>query len=426
MSVERRETNRGTRWDVRLRAPDGRAYKRTFRTRKEADRFERAELASRDRGVWVDQRQATRTFADVAEEWLASNPAKRASARERDQSALRTHVAGPFGRRQVGSITPADVQRFVNDLATARSPRTVGRTYGVLRAVLHFAADRYYIGRSPCRGINLPKPAKAKVHVFSPDELVALADAMPAPYAPMVWIGALLGLRWGEVAALRVRSIDFLRRAVKIDEQRTRSKSEADEFGPPKSEAGERTLAAPEPLLRLLADHLGRQCLGASSPDALLFTAPEGGALDYTAWRRRVWCPAVARAGVGTLGRERVKGRHTRDKFQGPGFHDLRRTSTTALVVEGVDIRTAQGRLGHSDPRLTLAIYAQVVPEADRQAADRLAARFLPTGEAGAMDVPSTTASDEGQRPGNVVDLPLRGREGGIRTRDLSVPNAAR
>jgi hypothetical protein len=30
---------------------------------------------------------------------------------------------------------------------------------------------------------------------------------------------------------------------------------------------------------------------------------------------------------------------------------------------------TAQTRLGHSDPRLTLAVYAQAAPEADRAAA---------------------------------------------------------
>ncbi len=44
------------------------------------------------------------------------------------------------------------------------------------------------------------------------------------------------------------------------------------------------------------------------------------------------------------------------------------------LVNSGVDVRTAQHRLGHSDPRLTLGIYAQVVPEADREAAETLGA----------------------------------------------------
>ncbi|MDF1595814.1 MAG: hypothetical protein P1T08_06935 [Acidimicrobiia bacterium] len=48
------------------------------------------------------------------------------------------------------------------------------------------------------------------------------------------------------------------------------------------------------------------------------------------------------------------------------------------LVLEGVDIKTAQTRLGHTDPRLTLGIYAQATTEADRQAADRLGDRFLP------------------------------------------------
>jgi integrase len=47
------------------------------------------------------------------------------------------------------------------------------------------------------------------------------------------------------------------------------------------------------------------------------------------------------------------------------------------MVVEGVDVRTAQHRLGHSDPRLLLEIYAHVSSAADRDAAERLGARFL-------------------------------------------------
>jgi hypothetical protein len=43
-----------------------------------------------------------------------------------------------------------------------------------------------------------------------------------------------------------------------------------------------------------------------------------------------------------------------------------------------VDLKTAKVRLSHSDPRLTLAVYAQATLDGDRDAADRLAARFLP------------------------------------------------
>jgi integrase len=59
------------------------------------------------------------------------------------------------------------------------------------------------------------------------------------------------------------------------------------------------------------------------------------------------------------------------------GFHDLRRVAAASLVLEGVDVRTAQSRLGHSDPRMTLGLYAQVVQAADRKAAEAVGARFF-------------------------------------------------
>jgi hypothetical protein len=51
------------------------------------------------------------------------------------------------------------------------------------------------------------------------------------------------------------------------------------------------------------------------------------------------------------------------------GFHDLRRLNATEMVRLNVDIKTAQHRLGHSDPRLTLAVYAEATTEADVEAA---------------------------------------------------------
>ena len=47
------------------------------------------------------------------------------------------------------------------------------------------------------------------------------------------------------------------------------------------------------------------------------------------------------------------------------------------MVRSGVDVKTAQARLGHSDPRMTLAVYAQATTEADRTAAKRLGALLM-------------------------------------------------
>jgi len=74
------------------------------------------------------------------------------------------------------------------------------------------------------------------------------------------------------------------------------------------------------------------------------------------------WKPATEAAGLPTL-----------------KFHDLRSMAATALVAAGVDIKTAQTRLGHSSPTVTLGIYARATVEADRLAADKVGAFFSPS-----------------------------------------------
>ncbi len=59
------------------------------------------------------------------------------------------------------------------------------------------------------------------------------------------------------------------------------------------------------------------------------------------------------------------------------GFHDLRRLNATTLVVEGIDVKTAQTRLGHADPRVTLSIYASAPASVDRAAAEVVGERFF-------------------------------------------------
>lgn len=177
----------------------------------------------------------------------------------------------------------------------------------------------------------------------------------------MAYLGAVLGLRQAECAGLRVGRLDFLRGTLTVAEQLTRGRRGSMATGEPKSDAGRRTLSVPPELMEMLAAHLARRGMTGRDPAAFVFASPGGAPLDYTNWRRRVWKPATVKAGL-----------------DGLTFHDLRRANATGLVAEGVDLKTAQARLGHSDPRLTLAIYTQATGEADRSAAARIGARFFP------------------------------------------------
>ena len=125
--------------------------------------------------------------------------------------------------------------------------------------------------------------------------------------------------------------------------------------------------------MAMLAGILARRGLTGADSDAYVFASPDGEPLEYSNFRHRRWLPACEAAGV-----------------KGLQFHDLRRANATGLVAEGVDLKTAQSRLGHSDPRLTLAIYAQKTTDGDRHAADLLGDRFMgkndPSRESRAMD----------------------------------------
>ncbi len=361
-SISKRTTGEGQpRYDVRWRA-NGRPVEKAFKKRADAEAFKRNVEAEEMRGVVIDPRRGRLTVAEMAVEWLASNPSKRAAPTPRDEIAVRCHIVPSLGNRRLASVTPAEVQALVNLWSGQRAPRSVARDYGVLRAILAFAVERDHLARTPCRTIHLPTAAERQVRLVTGDDLAALSAAM-GRYGLMAHLGAQLGLRWGEVAGLRVGRVDLLNGTVVVAEQVTRGQGGRPSLGPPKSAAGRREVSVGPWLLEEMTIHM--RTLGVlTNLDAFVFPADGGSPLDYANWRRRVWLPATKRVGL-----------------EGLGFHDLRRACATYMVLDGLDPKTAQGRLGHSDPRLTLAIYAQATGEGDRRAATALAGRFDPPAE---------------------------------------------
>ena len=349
LAFKRELSDSRTRYDVRTRI-GGRVVTRTFASKKEADAYAATTEADRLRGVMFDPGRGRVTVRELGAEWLASNPAKRADTRATDEYHLRTHIFPALGDRRIDSVVQTDVQSLVNHLSARLAPRTVRRAHGVLRSLCAYAEMTDRIGRSPCRNVKLPRVQPLERSMPLSEDLARLVAAMDESNRPMVYLGAVLGLRFSEVAGLRVGRMDLGSGSVSVNETITRDSQGRPVFDAPKSAASRRTIALPAPLREPEADS-----------DALVFVSPEGGPLRYANWRNRVWSPAREAAGLPNL-----------------GFHDLRRAMATALVEDRTDMKTTQVRMGHSDSRLTLALYAQAVPEADQAAADRLSGRFIP------------------------------------------------
>jgi integrase len=102
-------------------------------------------------------------------------------------------------------------------------------------------------------------------------------------------------------------------------------------FGPPKTHQ-QRVVALPASVSAALAAHLLARVPG--DPEALVFTAPEGGPLRYGNFMRWVWRPAAARAGLA-----------------GVTPHLLRHTAATLLIDAGASVKDVQAHLAMRTPR---------------------------------------------------------------------------
>lgn len=333
----------------------------TFATTDAAQIFLDMVSADLHRGLWIDPSEGEITVARLSDLWLAANPTKRATTKATDEIALRVHELPSLGDLPIKKIKPPHIHSLVSQWSSASARRAVRRQYGTLRALFAFAVECEWLARTPCRAVKLPSVTSTRRHALSPDDVAAIAKATPANYWPMVWLGAVLGLRWSEVAGLRVGRVDFLQRALTVAEALTRDTKGTPVLAQPKSEADCRTLAIPPALADILAEQIARRGLSATDEERFLFETGGGQPLRYSNWRQSIWVPEVRAADQ-----------------SGAGFHDLRRASATALVARGIDVKTVQARLGHSDARLALQIYAQVVHEVEIKAAAALGDHFLP------------------------------------------------
>jgi integrase len=164
--------------------------------------------------------------------------------------------------------------------------------------------------------------------------IAALADAIPLRFHALVLVAAYTGLRWGELAGLRVKRVDLLHGRITVAEQLLEVRGRL-AFGPTKTGAGLRTVTLPTVAAEALAEHLGRYAEG--GPDGLVFQAERGGPIRRSNFTRRVWIPATRAAGV-----------------EGLRFHDLRHTAATLAVAAGASTRELMVRMGHSSSAAAL------------------------------------------------------------------------
>lgn len=324
---------------------------RSFATKREAKAWMAIQDADAQRGIWTDPNLGRESFAAIAAEWQASRQRTGPKTRAGHDSILGRHLIPEFGPRRLATIDAADIQKWVNALSAKRAPNTVHNCFAVLRLVMDFAVRRRYIPVNPCLSVERPsKRRRVRITALTHAQVRALAGNMPTERDRVaVLTAAYMGLRSGELWALRRSDVNLLRRELVVDEAikelpktQTERLPEGYErlspslvIGPTKTHAT-RKLSIPS----FLADELA-VFIEPGSAQGFIFTDSDGGPVRHTNFYKRVFAPiAVIR------------------------FHDLRHTCAALLIEQGAHPAAIQQHLGHEDIRTTLNTYGSLFPAA--------------------------------------------------------------
>jgi integrase len=341
---------------VKLRTVDGRQFSQTFRTRKEAERFQVKELAAQANGTAVDPWGGQITLGEYAETWLRQRAGLRPKTIDLYRYLLDRRIMPELGPLQLRAITPARIRAWHAEMPAAAS--TKAKAYRLLRTILGTAVDDELVPKNPCIIKGAGTEHHAERPVASVDQIADLVDVVDDRYKAMILVAAWCGLRYGELAGLTRQDIDTQAGTIKVRQQLQELSNGTLQFGRPKTDAGIRTVAMPPHIIPAVADHLA--WYPTPGPDALVFTAHGNAPLRKSNFNRRVWQPALSAAGL-----------------TGLRFHDLRHTGNTLAASTGASTKELMSRMGHASPRAAL-IYQHATPERDRLLAEALSRLATP------------------------------------------------
>lgn len=200
MIAKRTTKNGDVRYDVRLRGPDGRERSKTFRTKKEAERYERAHFAALDAGTWVDPRAGRITLEEWATEWRRTIVHLRPKTVSAYDSNLRNHILPALGHHELARLRPPVLRAWLAELCTkpARgggllAPLSVLQAYRTLNRVLAAAVDDELLARNPMSRIEPPRVETKPMRFLTHAEVARLADSIDQRYGPLVLLAAYGG-----------------------------------------------------------------------------------------------------------------------------------------------------------------------------------------------------------------------------------------
>lgn len=279
------------------------------------------------------------------------------------RSTLSCHILPALGGKRLGEVTQDDVDRLLRSRKTPAVRTNVSR---VLRSLYLAAVDQAVGGLTavPFR-LHVPRPQVARgldsSKVATPDQVRALAKALPERLSLAAYLAAIMSLRLGEVLGLQrgdFEDLDSPGLAVLRVRRQWNSKAYGGgaSYSAPKA-GSEGALAVPEELASQVRAHLDRWVGGKQTSPLFPSLADSSRPLSKTRFDEE-WRAARVKAGMRAF-----------------RFHDLRHTGLTLYAQAGATLSEIMARGRHKHPEVAVR-YQHATLERDRANAAVLGAAF--------------------------------------------------
>jgi integrase len=220
--------------------------------RREARKLLGEIAAGRDPAAEREDARRDLTIAELCDLYLAEGClTKKASTLAIDRGRIERHIKPLLGKKHVQTLTKANVQRFLHDVATGKTAAdiktghrgraivkggkgTAGKAVALLGAIFTFAADRGLRQDNPAHGVKSFKTKRLE-RFLSQAELAHLGEALataetegvnPVPIAAIRFL-VLSGVRKSEALLLKWDEVDFERSCLRLADSKTGAKTVA-------------------------------------------------------------------------------------------------------------------------------------------------------------------------------------------------------
>ena len=320
---------------------------------------------------------ATIKFEEFAKQWFKEYADKKLKAQTiRGYHYLEPRIYKALGHLRLDKITPRHVQRFVNELCEMKcsnnsekklSSKTVKLHLSLVSTIFDYAIKMQMIKDNPCKNATLPSPDRKERKIYTVEEIkqiLELFDSEPIgnfKYVVFFTLALYTGLRRGELLGLEWKDFDWDKGIMTVSRNSLWTKEKGMYTDTPKTASSIRSLKLQPELIDIL------KCYKDWQNSYIIDLGDKWQVTDrlFTTWNgspMHVTSPA-----------DYLKEFCRRNNIRYCSPHSWRHLHATLMIESGVDVKTVQACLGHSEPTTTMTCYLHSFQSAQAAAMDAVA-----------------------------------------------------